>query len=361
MKNVGQWKSVGGSIAIFLSMLAIILPSTALGQSEIRVTTLAAPVNALTINDLDYLNSTTPKWLFTITMSTGRPIEAVMTIRLDVYLAGGTSYNSAAVFVSQSFVINGVKTVTNLQLGKGRGIPQREVDGYVFNAQAKAAFEEIALPSGSMPAGSYRFTVDVQPNQTSSPPGTSEFTFVLSNPSSPVLLSPSEGEMVNQQFPLFEWQYDGPRSTISVFEMLPGQRSLEEAASGPPHATATVSTRSFRYPVSGARALQEGKTYVWYVNGLVGAAGGTNLELRSALRSFTMSNIKKSSNAWILDELESALPSTYKPVFDQIRAQNLNPSGTYRLNGSPITITDLLNVLNELRSNPESIGSVNVE
>ena len=107
--------------------------------------------------------------------------------------------------------------------------------------------------------------------------------------------------------------------------------------------------------------MQPGRTYVWYVNGLIGAAGGTNLELRSDLRSFTVSTTPRSSLAWILEELERALPPTYKPVFEQIRSQNLSPSGTFRLNGSPISITDLLNVLNEIRSNQESVGSVNVE
>ena len=357
MKNVVHWKRIWGILGVFLSILLSSQPSTALGQ--ITVTTLAAPVNTLTINDLDYINSTTPKWLFTITMTSPRQIEAVMLIKLDVQLAGGPSYRDAARFISKPFMINGTKTVTNLELGKGRGIPQTDENGYIFDQQAKVAFQEVALPSGSMPAGSYRFTVDVRSTDGSA--DTKDFTFVLTNPSSPVLLAPTEGATITEQFPLFEWQYDGPRATIAVFEMLPGQRSLEEAASGTPHAMATVSTRSFRYPVSSARPLRPGKTYVWYVNGLVGAAGGTDLELRSSLRSFTVSTTPKSSMAWILEQLESALPSTYKHVFDQIRAQNLSPSGTFRLNGSPISVSDLLNVLNDIRSNPESVGSVNLE
>jgi hypothetical protein len=210
-----------------------------------------------------------------------------------------------------------------------------------------------------MPAGSYIFTVNVQ--EVNGPGADSkQFTFVLTNPSSPILLAPQDGEVISESFPLFEWQFDGPRATIAIFERLPGQRSLEETAAGTPHLTATVETRSFRYPTN-ARALQPGKTYVWYVTGLVGAAGGTNLELRSTLRTFTMSTTTTSSLAWLLQDLERALPPVYKPVFDQIRAQNLSPTGTYRLNGSPISLTELLRVLNEIRSNPESVGSVNLE
>ncbi len=329
-------------------------------SSQIRVSVVEAPVNALTINDLDYLNSTTPKWLFTITMTSVGRVEAIMTIVLDVQLSGGPTYTGAAIFKSRPFIIDGNRTVTNLELGRQGGILQSENNGYVFRDDAKTAFQNVALPSGSMPAGSYRFRVAVTP-VSGGLGDDKEFTFVLSNPSSPVLLAPTEGEAVTEELPLFEWQYDGPRASISIFEQLPGQRSLEETASGTPHATATVTTRSFRYPTAGARSLQSGKTYVWSVTGLVGAAGGTDLRLRSELRSFTVSATPTRSLQWILQDLEGALPAKYKPVFDQIRSQNLSPTGTYRLNGSPISVTDLLKVLNDLRANPEAVGIVNLE
>jgi hypothetical protein len=340
-------------------MLLLVVPFIflpAVTQAQITVSTVTAPVNTLTINDLDYLNSTTPKWLFTITMTAPRTVQVVMTINLDVLLANGTRYENAARFISVPFTIERTRTVTNLELGRGRGIPQ---ESYIFNNEAKAKFLEIALPSGSMPAGSYIFTVNVR--EVNGPDAdTKQFTFILTNPSTPVLLAPQDGEVLTEEFPLFEWQYDGPRATIAIFEKLPGQRSLEETASGTPHYTATVETRSLRYPTS-ARALQSGKTYVWYVTGLVGAAGGTNLELRSALRSFTISTTSTASLAWLLQDLERSLPPVYKPVFDQIRAQNLSPTGSYRLNGSPISLTELLRVLNEIRANPEAVGAVNLE
>lgn len=343
-----------GGRYLLLSVPLICLPVVT--QAQITVTTVTAPVNSLTINDLDYLNSTTPKWLFTITMTAPRTVQAVMTINLDVLLANGERYENAARFISVPFTIERTRTVTNLELGRGRGIAQ---ETYIFNNDAKAKFLEIALPSGSMPAGSYIFTVNVR--EVNGPDtDTKQFTFVLTNPSTPVLLAPQDGEVLTEEFPLFEWQYDGPRATIAIFEKLPGQRSLEETATGTPHHTATVETRSLRYPTN-ARVLQPGKTYVWYVTGLVGAAGGTNLEQRSALRSFTISTTRSTSLAWLLQDLERSLPPVYRPIFDQIRAQNLSPTGTYRLNGSPISLTELLRVLNDIRSNPEAVGAVNLE
>ncbi|MER3522802.1 MAG: hypothetical protein C4326_01705 [Ignavibacteria bacterium] len=353
MKSILRSVAFGGKTALLLVLLVFLAART---PAQITVTTVTAPVNTLTINDLDYLNSTTPKWLFTITMISPRTVQAVMTINLDVMLANGERYINAAQFISEPFTIDRTRTVTNLELGRGRGIPQQT---YIFNNEAKAKFLEIALPSGSMPAGSYLFTVNVR--EVNGPDSDTEhFTFVLTNPSTPVLLAPQDGEVLTEEFPLFEWQYDGPRATIAIFEKLPGQGSLEETASGTPHHTATIETRSFRYPTN-ARTLQPGQTYVWYVTGLVGAAGGTNIEQRSALRSFTMATTRTSSLAWLLQDLERALPAAYKPVFDQIRAQNLSPTGTYRLNGSPISLTELLRVLNEIRANPESVGSVDLQ
>lgn len=353
MKRSRRGSGIRGML--FLLVISLFLLPVVL-HAQITVSTITAPVNALTINDLDYLNSTTPKWLFTITITSPRPVQVVMTINLDVLLSGGARYMNAAQFISEPFTVEGTRTITNLQLGRGRGIPQQS---YIFNNEAKARFLEIALPSGSMPAGSYVFTVNVR--EVNGPDADSEqFTFVLTNPSSPVLIAPPDGAVISEQLPLFEWQYDGPRARVSIFERLPGQRSLEETASGTPHMTATVETRSLRYPAN-ARPLQPGKTYVWFVTGLVGAAGGTNLELRSPLRAFTMSTTSSSSLEWLLEDLERSLPTVYKPVFDQIRAQNLSPTGTYRLNGTPISLTELLRVLNEIRSNPESVGSVNLE
>lgn len=359
MERLIERRRVRGILMLLLGMVLWGLPASS--PAQITVTTIHAPVNTLSINDLDFLNATTPKWLFTITMASQspQPIEVEMTIRLDVYLTGGKTYENAAIFYSKPFILNQTKTVTNLELGRGRGIPQRDVDGYVFNEQAKAAFLAISLPSGSMPAGTYRFTVNV--TATGGGSDSKEFAFVLSNPSSPVLLSPTSGETVAEEFPLFQWQYDGPRATIAIYEMLPGQRSLEEATSGPPHATATVTTRSFRYPVTGARPLTPGKSYVWFVKGIVGVVGGTELELRSPLWSFTVASTRATSMSWLLHELESALPPSYKPLFDQIRTQSLSPTGVIRLNGTTITVADLLNLLNDIRTNPETISSVNLE
>ena len=49
------------------------MATIATGQN-LRVTTTTAPVDVLTISDVDFVNSTTPKWLFTIDIVPVAPV-----------------------------------------------------------------------------------------------------------------------------------------------------------------------------------------------------------------------------------------------------------------------------------------------
>jgi len=343
-----------------LLLLLLATPSLLLGQ-QVTVQTIAAPVDALTINDVDFLNSTTPKWLFTINLTvvpSGQSVEATMRITLDATLASGESFPGAAFVETNPFTINGTRTITNLDLRE----PGFVRESYTDQA-AKSRFEEVALPSGIMPAGVYNFRVEVQPLPSGNPSG-DEFRLVLSNPSSLELLVPVDGDVLATQFPLFQWMFDGLRTTISIFERLPDQASIEEAASGVPHLTTEVTTNYFQYPAAGVRMLQPGRSYVWFVEGHVQRTGGTDLLIKSPLRSFTVASGATTSSLpeiTLLDELERALGPRYKPLFDEIRADGFTPSGTARVDGQPVSIVDLLQIINRFRENPANVLSVRVE
>ena len=345
-------------LVLFFAGMSL-LPGFVRGQTaSIVVTTQAAPVNSLSVNDIDFINSTTPKWLFTINIRNLQPrsVTATMTIRLDANLSASSSYQRAVELKTNPFNINGngSRTFTNLDL-RDPVLKQ----SYVLDPLAKKKFEETALPSGSLPAGSYNFLVTVTPTIGSQ--ATGAFSIILSNPSTIQLVFPADGDVAVNQFPLFQWQYDGVRSRISIFEKLPGQGSLEEAASGIPLIRTEVSAKSYQYPSSGVRPLQPGNTYVWYVEGLVGVAGGPGTALKSGLRSFTVARAGIPTTTSVIDELERLLNRKYKPVFDQIRSEGLSYSGTVRLNGSPIGSADLLQLLNQLRANPDAVTAVVLE
>ena len=91
--TVDRYRSVIRSC--FLPVLAIfVLPFPASSQITVGAP-LVAPVNSLSVNDLDFLHATTPKWLFTLSMSAPGSVEAVMSMSVDVMLVGGEVYPDA--------------------------------------------------------------------------------------------------------------------------------------------------------------------------------------------------------------------------------------------------------------------------
>jgi len=326
-------------------------------QSIVVDPPITAPVTTLTVNDLDFLNATTPKWLFTISMRAEGTVDATMTINVDALLADGTSYTGAVSLTTDSFPINMSRTITNLDLVRRNPTVAR----YTVREDARRRFEETALPGGKVPAGMYRFIVTV--TEVGSNSGTSEeFMLKLSNPTTVQLLSPANGEESQNEFPLFQWFYDGPRSRISIYEQLPGQSSSEEIASGVPQLTATLETNSYQYPTSGVRPLQPGKTYAWFVEGLTDVSGGSEVPIKSEIRSFRVPLPGgATSNLGFLEELEKALGPRHRGVFDAIRAQGLFPDGGITRNGSTISQSDLLQLINLFRSDPDAVSSVELE
>jgi len=342
--------------ACFLPLLAtLVLPLSTSSQITVDPP-LIAPVSALTVNDLDFLHATTPKWLFTISMRAEGAVEAVMSIEVDAMLAGGEVYPDAVVLTTEPFTINNALVITNIDLRN----QTPGIDYYLVDENAKQRLEESALPGGRIPAGMYAFNVTVRP-ATGGSPTTVTFTIQPTNPTSLQLLFPLPGEQTANTFPLFNWFYDGPRSRISVYEQLPGQSSLEETASGIPHLTATVEANSFQYPASGSRILEAGKAYVWLVEGLSDVSGGSEVSLKSEIRSFTVSSGQTSWDLGMLTELEGAIGPNHKAVFDQIRAEGLSPEGGMYLNGSAISPGDLLRLINLFRQNPDAVSTVGIE
>jgi hypothetical protein len=330
----------------------------------IDIGTSVTPANVLTLQDVDFVNATTPKWLFTIDLRVRNagggnitPVDVVMAITLDVMLANGESFSPASELTTGTFPVEGSRSISNLDL------KQNPVYGitYTLQPEAKRRFEELALPTGFMPSGTYIFRIEVTTvryNQTFK----ASFQFVLSNPSRLELVFPMDHDRSVGTFPFFQWYFDGPRSRISIFEQLPGQSTPQEAADGVPHATAEVTTNSYLYPSSGVRPLESGKTYVWFVEGLFGVSGNPDGSFKSPYRSFTVSG--RSGNAAmqsLLDELERVLGPKHKALFDRIRSEALSPTGKLRLDGATITTTELVKLIDRFRSNPAAVINVDIE
>jgi hypothetical protein len=346
------------SLSAFILVLTV--ASVAAGQT-LRVTTTTAPVDVLTIADVDFVNSTTPKWLFTIDVAlTGAVpggVEAEMEIVGAVTLGGGEQFDRAFYLKTTPFLVNPSRSFTNLDF---RNPSLRST--YSVDENAKQRFEQTALATGTMPPGAYSFAITVRRTDGSEPPVGDEARFLLSNPSRVDLLLPLDRDEAVNQFPLFQWIFDGTRSRLKVYERLPGQVTLEETASGVPILATEVATTGFQYPVSGVRVLEPGKTYVWHVEGLLRTSGGSEQIIPSTLRSFTIAQGPGSaSQPSMLDALERALGPQYRALFDQLRAEGFTSTGAMRLDGSAMSTVDFLRLLTLFQTSPDALLSVRAE
>lgn len=341
-------------VFLFIPLLLFLL-CPAYGQT-VGVQTLLAPVNTLSIADIDFINTTTPNWLFTIVLT---PSSVPMDVRLDLWLAVSLStdgtFDRAVEYRSRVFTLTGPRTLTNFDLRD----PALKED-FRIDAEARQELESTALPSGTMPAGMYAFNVRVTTADGSVVLGGDDERISLSNPATVDLLAPYDGEAVPTSYPLFQWRGEAASWNLAVFQRLPGQSSAEEAAAGIPHLTANVGALSFQYPSGGARALEPGGSYVWYVEGVQTLTGGER-RFRSPLRSFTVADGLSTVSPSLLDELERALPSRYQGLIAQLRRDGVSPTGLYRLNGSPITHAELMTILGTLRGNPDAVTTVVTE
>ena len=339
--------------------------SQALAQ-KILITTTAAPLEQATVSDIDFIRSTTPKWLFTIDLRDqpqgNQPADAFLEIRGDIALTNGRSVQDVLYMKTKPFLLDPARTLTNLDLRS----PDLK-DLYIFDENKLEALgiKGIALSGALLPAGIYTLHVVVTKILNGQPTGemsSADIVYIFRNPSRVELLFPMDGDRAVSPFPLFQWLYDGPSSQLAIYEKLPGQQSPEEAVSGVPVLETNVDGTVFQYPSGGVRALQPGKTYVWRVSGRALSAGGGSEDIQSSLRSFTVSrNGGVSSLSSLLDELEQALGPRYEPVFDRIREQGLASTGSIQLNGITITTEQLRQLIEEIRANPEAVRSVQVQ
>jgi hypothetical protein len=261
-------------------------------------------------------------------------------------------------FNSDAFDVNNNRSITNFNLGKAGDI---KIHDFKITNDARKKIIEPALATGKFPAGIYRFEINaVDADSSNTVPITTGVELQLENPSQIELRLPRDGEVTNE-FPIFEWTYDGQEVELTINEKPPAM-SGEEAISRLPYVFQNkfIGTNSFQYPPGGVRPLQKGKTYVWRVVGKVKAAGGDQ-SVESPLAQFKVEDdlqiIKKHSE--LLDRLEKILGSQWKKVSDKFK--ELDTAGNFYLDKKPMSNTELEEIINFLELNSGNIEKVTLE
>ena len=138
----------------FCLMLAAALP--ALAQS-VDVVATAAPLEQATISDVDFIRSTTPKWIFTLDLRMhpqgNQTQEVLLELRADVALAGGKSAEDIFYLKTKTFVLSPARTITTIPYFKvietlGDGLDFRRKAVFVgisedFRAEQVGGFQTV--------------------------------------------------------------------------------------------------------------------------------------------------------------------------------------------------------------------------
>jgi hypothetical protein len=335
-----------------LVLLAVLLMASAASTfSQLSMDVTYMPVNRLSPADVDFERSGGTNLLFTLRINNtgGTAVDARLSGILKVNLATGESFEEGVSFLSNVFTIPPAgKMLTNFDLNRSGsiGLERSQID-----SRFKTIVDD-ALASGVMPEGLYIFRMTLVDQSGVSLDGTKEIVFKLKNSWRVDLRSPRDGESTNE-FPFFEYSYDGDRAILRVAELGENQ-SREDALSRRPLMLETeVSGNSFLYSVG--RPLENGKSYVWQLSVSQALAGGGVSNVASPIWAFTVTgNANGRSESPILRQLEELFGTRYPQIFEAIRDGGFSPSGSFILNGAPISQSDLLNMLNQLREKADA-------
>jgi len=141
-------------------------------------------------------------------------------------------------------------------------------DVAIDKTDAARGYEAFVTRQGTLPQGSYRFKLILQPFGVGDSSG-----FEVKTPGPPRLISPRNGAKLPpaESYPMFNWTPTAPalpgtRYLLRIVEVLPGQTGKEAIGANQPwYEGRELAGQSLRYPVAG-RALAAGKRYAWQVH-----------------------------------------------------------------------------------------------
>lgn len=355
MKNI--------KLLIFVSIFFLSFAVNSFAQKcSLTMTVSSTPVNQLSPADIDFERFESRNLLFILNImnSSGQEVRAKIDGTLWVNLADGTFKDNAVTFNTELFPIqaNGTRMITNLNIGKKADI---KLEKHEYSEDAKNKFQDIALSTGKFPAGTYIFILKLYCQDAIEPIQTLEITFILHSLSRIELRSPSNnGETT--EFPFFDFFHEGERAEIIVAEKSPNQTREDAITQSPAMLKCELDPEQSYYlygqPLSVCtdpnRPLEQGKTYVWRIISKSRSIGGSDIELPSEIYQFTVSSpLQDGHSSLLMERLYEMYGQKYKPIFDEIKENGLTPKD-YTHNGRIITLSELLNFLNEL------IGDENV-
>ncbi|CUS77201.1 hypothetical protein JGI7_01172 [Candidatus Kryptonium thompsonii] len=268
-------------------ILFLLLFSTlAIGQVQIQVSA-PATLDQVNVADLDVSKLTDLPLLFAVTITNmGEPINIKLHFQVFAKI-GNEPEDIFADAWSLPFTVDRILSFTNQDLASGRTSIKSDKERTQIYEDKIKKIKDLAQSTGRLPAGRYRFVIQLLNESETSTLSTWEKVYEVVNPSRIDLISPSYQSEVRTQFPIFKWIAPYFKEfEIFVYEKLPNQTTPEEVVSGDKNLRWKYKTTEtqIQYPRE-ALPLEDGKTYFWYVKSYLQGSRGTE-EVRSEIWSF---------------------------------------------------------------------------
>ncbi len=348
------------------------------------------------VGDLDFLETgATTNYFIILLQNTG-----TQTFRLK--LQARILANGVQIALGQSNAFDlppGAFNLTSQQLATGSALVNSQRVKLDFD-QANIDFDAVTdlqndvLSTGFLPAGEYRFElmafeVDAAGNPVSGgntfeDPIEDNNTLIITNPTTlePLFPGRSVGESmiveIATTFPFFQWYSDAnPNSAtynIYVYEKFPEDESVQDVLNHPAILEIQgYKENSFQYPtdpspmlssgatVGLARLLENGKTYYWFVESVI-PTGTNSIVLRSDVYRFKVADFTQAvdQSPQIIAFLRQILGPGNEAILEQLLEQGFEPDGKITLNGSPLEINELLQLLTQVLQGKIKLETVNV-
>ncbi len=344
------------------------------------------------VGDLGFTGFGSVPNIFTITLQN----NGTQPVRVQIHFYMRLNQATIADAYSNEFMLPpGTFSFTSSELNTGSvniGGTQVEVQNYNISFDQIENLENQILATGRLPAGQYEFFVELIPiDDSGSPlppipdPNNNDNIMTITNPTTLEPLYP--GTRVTQNtllevptpFPYFMWQSDAYLFNLFVFEKYPSDESVQDVLSHEPvlHIEG-YPNQIYQYPTDPSpqeyfdnngnrvgqsvviRMLEPGKIYYWYVQAIIFTGSGQQT-LDSDVYQFKVADTEQSSinSQMILNYLQQILGRRYEEVMQQLT--NFSPTGNILLNGTPVEIDALMNLINKLNQNKATIENVFVE
>ena len=348
-----------GFVKIFVISGSLLIFSVPLiGQGTVIVNEILSPDNIVIfyVGDFDFDDAKGSPRIFEYELSaTQYPQTVKITFAMNATVPSLGLNNTELLFAeTDEFTFQAPIRISNRQMDRNTdeirdinnvpvpfNVPIRRDIGNV-DPEKKDDLIKAVTRSGKLPAGTYVFKFLVQSSTASSVDNPFEIKIMeISNPTTLELVGPGsflEDEVeIFTLFPIFQWESVGCEYFIRVSEYDPAvhssvEEALNDVASLPFPDDGSyfggddgegLQSTSLQYPLSGAKLLEYGKTYVWSVKKVCVTTAGDE-ELNSSIFAFKIPDISggdegtEGTGGVITDPVIAALQTILGDVFDAL-------------------------------------------